>query len=611
MGKADLIKTYVKEFYQRNAFGRSEEDNFVPWWLTQEFKLSKQEAMSCSSDGSFDFGIDGFYVEEKDSEYKLALIQGKFTNDKNQIRKGVTDITRFIPKLIDMLEKHESDSIKENILIKRIRSRVSDIDLSKKQLEIHAIVVSLWDNDKEMLLKYTDNVRNELIKVFERIFVDKNVSMKISVYDVNDILKDVGTVITTPPKSISISFSGRAQMSMGKSTLAYGVCKLKELVDLYTMRGHQLFARNVRYYLYKRKNTKHGPSAKICTTLNAINNGSFSPEKFLFLHNGVTIFSEESPAIEDKRIALLNPYVLNGCQTIKSAYFFFQDMTQKKKLNHEIWEKIPVFARIVVSPDGKLWREIAESSNRQNALSASALRANDEVQIKLEGEFKKLKIYYQRQEESFENYTRRPEVNIEKEYSNSYKEPIYIENLARTIVCISPKISLIYASRPTDIFEYDNIYNRVFSEENLKNLSFLVLVYNIRNLMDLAIKDAIPENTYKYDSFKPSKYKNLITRLVVKALFKRYEIDSLISEYGEEVLTRRGANPKELKEFITTKIRSKSYPILSIVGNYYWDNDKEKWVSESSPELLKHVEKKLHLNFPIEIPESMNVSIIL
>ena len=605
MTKEEIIRGHVRRFYQQNAFSDCIENNFVPWWLHQEFKIPEAEAMACSSDGNFDFGLDGFYIHESDKKYELTLVQGKFTSDLIQIKKGVADITRFIPKLASIISEYESDSLKENILVKRLRGKVGRLDLANKQLEVHASVISLWSKDKEMLLEYTNSGRGELLKAFRRSFVDKDVSLDVSLCDVNDIIKSdtIPGDSVVAPKSTLIAVSGRAQIAMGGSSLVYGTSKLADMVKLYEDRGNHLFDRNVRYFIHKKKNTEHGPSAKIRASLDAINKGIMPPEKFLFLHNGITLFSENATGMSDAHISLVNPYILNGCQTIKSAYFFYQEMLQKGKLISERWSAIPVFTRITVSPDENLWREIAESSNRQNSLSASALRSNDEVQINLESLFKELGIFYQRQEGSFENYSRTDFDHIEEVFQNSIKEPITIESLAQVIVCVSNNVSLSYASRQSEIFESDNMYRKVFSTENLKNLPFLVLVHNIRKVIDLAIRDAIPENSQKYLSFRPTRYKNLFTRLIVKSLAERYDIPGLIDDFGDEVLVRRGSKPRDLKEFLTSRIRSKEYPLLSVVGDTYFDDKTLQWIKENSQELLDYTERKLGLRNPISIPD--------
>lgn len=100
----EQIKNKIREFQQRTHFGRSDEDNFTPWWLQQKFKLSDGEATMLCSDGNFDFGIDGFHIHNKSDKTILTLVQAKFTEDINQIRKGINDINRFIPDLTNFFK---------------------------------------------------------------------------------------------------------------------------------------------------------------------------------------------------------------------------------------------------------------------------------------------------------------------------------------------------------------------------------------------------------------------------------------------------------------------------------------------------------------------------
>jgi len=56
------VKNKVRDFQKRTNFGRSDEDNFTPWWIQQKFKTSDEEATMCSSDGNYDKGLDGYYI---------------------------------------------------------------------------------------------------------------------------------------------------------------------------------------------------------------------------------------------------------------------------------------------------------------------------------------------------------------------------------------------------------------------------------------------------------------------------------------------------------------------------------------------------------------------
>lgn len=595
MTTIEQIRTKVREFQVRTNFGRSDEDNFTPWWLQQKFKLSDEEAAMFCSDGNFDFGLDGFHIRETSEKTVLSLIQAKFTEDINQIKKGVTDINRFIPNLSKIFKGHESDNLKENIVIKRIRPRIEKIEISHtKLLEIDAYVICLSNLGSEFIENKSNTNRTELFKTFEKEIDNPNIALTLKIIGLDSLIENNTSDVWRPARPFEIHFNGSDEIHMNESIFLSGLGKLSDLVELYERKGNQLFDKNVRLFLYGKKNESKGPAGKIKETLDLINSGKYSAEKFAFLHNGVTIYTTKiNHRKEDKVIDITNPSILNGCQTIKSSFFFFQEANSKGKLNPETWKNIPISIRIVATTNSDLWREVAEANNRQNSMKASALRANDEIQIKLENDFKDMKIFYERQEEAFENISRSDYDQIEELFPNSVREPISIESIAQTIVCASD-LNLSYASRQNEIFESHKLYLKVFSSKHLLNLKFLVFAHNVRRVIDLAINKAIPENTKKYAGFKGNKYRDLFTRLFLKIILKNKWF-GMIDEYSVEVISRKGTLAKNLIEELRVVIKSQDNPILRLAGDIYWDNENVTWIKQDNQELYNIITNKLRL----------------
>lgn len=602
MSSVELIKNKVREFQRRTNFGRSDEDNFTPWWIQQKFKISDEEATMCSSDGNYDKGLDGYYLHESADKVTLTLVQGKYTEDLTQIKKGVNDINRFLPDLGKLFRKLESESYKENIVIKRIRPRIENITISEqKPLFIEACVIGLTNLSSEFIENKISTQKSELRKTFLSEFDNPNIIFDFKVVGLEHLIETNSAEILRPSRPFELHFDGSDELTMENSKFVSGLGKLSDLVDLYNKKGNQLFDKNVRLFLYGKKNESKGPAGKIKETLELINSGKYGQEKFAFLHNGVSIYSTRAtPNKADHKIEVTNPSILNGCQTIKSASFFYQDMLSKGKLNEEVWRSIPISVRIISTNDSELWREVAEANNRQNSMSPAALRANDEVQINLENDFKDLKIFYERQEAAFENVSRVDRDRFEEVYANSLKEPIYIDTLAQTIICAS-EFALSYATRANEIFESHKLYLKVFSPEHLYNLRFLVFAHNVRRVVEYAVRNAIPGNATKiYADFKPAKYRDLFTRLVLKTIIKNKELEDYIEEYGNQVLSGQGTMAKNLIEELRGVIRSSDNPILQRVCDVYrvYDKDSEQysWVKQDNPELLTIVTNKLRLN---------------
>lgn len=485
----ETIKQRVREFQKRTNFGRLDEDNFAPWWLQQHFRLSDEEATMFSSDGLFDLGVNAFNIQEKQGEVVLTLVQAKYSEDTGQINKAINELSKFLPRLAQVLENIEAAAEEQDILAKRLKQKIkSATGFKKLSVEINAYILSLSDENEEEIATTTEKSKAELFRTFEREFTSANFALSLSVLNVNNLVEAGKIDSRRPSAPFQIHFDGSDEIVMNDSTFLSGFGKMADLVNLYEMKGNQLFDKNVRLYLYGKKNEIKGPAGKIKETLDLINNGKFPPEKFGFLHNGVTIYSTKIDVKKkDKTAELVNPSVLNGCQTIKSAYFFYQEAVSKNKLDEKVWSKIPVSIRIVATNEKELWREVAEANNRQNSMSAAALRANDEIQITLENRFKDLGIFYERQEGTFENLIREGKEKFTEKYYNSTKEPIYIDSLAQVLVCCS-EMPLAYASRVSEIFESKKLYDKVFSGKNLQHIQFLVLAHNLRRVMEYAVR---------------------------------------------------------------------------------------------------------------------------
>lgn len=246
MDRVNSIRARVREFQVRNNFGRSDSDNFAPWWLHTKFKLSEEEATNCSSDGSYDFGLDGFHMSRAEGTTHLALVQAKYSEDIQQMRKGIHDIVRFFPNLAKIVSKQESDAWAENRILRVLRSRFQETEISETtQLEMTGYVISLCDAEKELIEAKIANAKEELRKAFEREFKNPHLSFSLKVLTVNDLIPE-DVVVVRPSAASTIFFDGSEEIAMDNSVFYAGIGRLSDLVDLYEKRGNQLFDKNVR-----------------------------------------------------------------------------------------------------------------------------------------------------------------------------------------------------------------------------------------------------------------------------------------------------------------------------------------------------------------------------
>ncbi len=239
--------------------------------------------------------------------------------------------------------------------------------------------------------------------------------------------------------------------------------------------------------LQSKKNTEKGPAGKMRSALKQICvDADVEPERFAVFHNGITMLSGKVQQL-DGAVRIRDPYVLNGCQTIKNAFLFRVDGNLRSKIDDDRWKQISVPIRIVETRDDELIRSITVNNNRQNAMSPAALRSNNSVQIRLEQRFRDRHIFYQRQEGAFDNiWAMQPEL-LEDEYENTQGKCVDIRDIARAIAAAAGETRL--ALHPNDLFESDAAYQRCFNEATrLRSIAFLTFLHNLHGIIGLVLK---------------------------------------------------------------------------------------------------------------------------
>jgi len=124
-------------------------------------------------------------------------------------------------------------------------------------------------------------------------------------------------------------------------------------------------------------------------------------KEFFMLNNGITITAENISADEansGKRFlfSVDNYQILNGGQTIRSIYQFFENEIEDIDILHNLSETYVLVRFFKISEEEQLKNRIAEYTNSQNAISSADLKSVDAIQIQIEKYFKEEKILYAR-----------------------------------------------------------------------------------------------------------------------------------------------------------------------------------------------------------------------
>lgn len=167
-------------------------------------------------------------------------------------------------------------------------------------------------------------------------------------------------------------------------------CSAKEFLKILTKEDgnlrRSLFNDNVRDYLGNRG----AVNSEIEDTIKK------NPEMFLLCNNGVTIVSSDFVQIKDKQIRIINPQIVNGCQTSNSIF----NLREENNI-----EKVQLSVRVICTDDLNISNEIVRGTNKQNQVLDEAFECTRPFHKELEKYFSfrndKQKIFYERRNKQY------------------------------------------------------------------------------------------------------------------------------------------------------------------------------------------------------------------
>jgi hypothetical protein len=215
---------------------------------------------------------------------------------------------------------------------------------------------------------------------------------------------------------------------------------------------------------------------------------------------------------------------------------------------------VAVSIRVIEAPDGSdenkaLIRNVTINNNRQNAMSVSAFRANDPIQLELEERFRKVAIFYERQEGAFQNLEMASPEVLEEDYENSRGLCVNMVDLGRCLAAAAGEIGL--ANHPGDLFESDAAYDRCFSRKRLTSIPYLVCLQNLDDVLGVILKKDLNLNP-KGAGPRPARLKYYTLCLCVRYMAKA-GLKEVVREFGGALQGKKHAFRNEIGRILRSK----------------------------------------------------------
>lgn len=589
------VKKDVESFYVEHPIGHGVQDAFCAWWLRRRWSVEPLLAEAWAPSGSDDWGLDGFFLEQKQNGEApiLHLIQAKHSSSPQVVRKAVKGFVRTMEPLRLILAGEPLPPSKVNPVLERLSARVQELrerNVNVEQVRLRFEILHLCTDGPEALAKIIQNAREGFDEARHDELPGFEVGLR-AIFPPEELQPEEVSPALHP---FRVRFAGEMVSDSEKVRFFAGFGYLADLVELYRVTGEALFSKNVRSYLYKAH--EKGPAKYMRESLRRAcvpQNGRLqeSPERFAMLHNGIAIAATHVSRDGDQ-LLIREPSVLNGCQTVKNAAIWFGDRQAKNRIDLEAWKRIRIPVRVLVTRDDELVRDVTVSNNRQNAIKPSAFRANHRIQLELAERFRRdMKIYYERQEAAFQNLKKTSARIAEQEYENSFEKPLIMEELAVAIATASLRPALSVAAKPSDLFE-DALYEAIFDPDKLRDLHLLVFLRNLLIALPLVLKD-IKASDAAYDSISQGKFAYPCMRVLSRWIVcKRPD---LVQEYGNRVISGF-SREKGLRKEARALMRPQNTGLQQLLKEYWYESERGKWRSATDAEATECVLRKLRVH---------------
>jgi hypothetical protein len=349
---------------------------FVYLCVKTVLDLDDEETFDCLTEGGGDFGVDAIHIsEEYDGEFTVSLFQAKykhtdFSGNSNFPESGINSLIRAIRLLFNPAAELQHINARLLAKVEEARSLIRDGFIPQ--------VRSITCNNG---LKWT-SATDEIIACAS--FGDQVTWEHFNHTSLVKILQASKSVTD------SLRLNGKAIVEdMDYSRILVGRISVTEIAGLISRHGDRLLERNIRRYLGLQGNRVN---EAIRLTLE-------TPERsnFYFYNNGITLtcdkFSYNALQEGDYQVKVENLQIINGGQTCMTI---FQTMRQATLLPEPTEAYVLLRLYQLPSDNEDLVQKITFATNSQNPVDLRDLRANDEVQRRLEIDISQLGFSYRR-----------------------------------------------------------------------------------------------------------------------------------------------------------------------------------------------------------------------
>jgi len=378
---------------------------------------------------------DENYPINRDSHIRVKLFQvkkenGFSTDGYRKLKEGVEEIFNLELEL-EQLQRigANQEFIDQADLIRKLY-RESKRQRAKFTCEIYYVTAAPEIKIEEKIRHYESELRNHPLGIdFEFSYMGAQ-----RVLDLTERTEETIEIrFNTQPlelKEKNVAISGFAGFVRGNDVI-------NALTDEEGEFRSQFTEGNVRFFL--------GEDKKINSSIIESAMDESKAQNFWAMNNGLTILGDSIEAIGNNEYSIVNPQIVNGCQTVHCLYYAF---SEQERLS----DSLLTFVKLVNTSDLEIQTDIISATNSQNPVKAASLKANDNIQRNIERHLKKSNIYYERRE------------NYYKRQGFTGNKVIGLLKMAQIVHTVVNKEAVVAVNDTSTLFETATKYNSIFHD---------------------------------------------------------------------------------------------------------------------------------------------------
>jgi len=486
-----ILNNCIEEFKRNNETNLSDHDALMLFSLeqiTKYYELSYEEIEESIVDGGHDGGIDAF----------VFLVNEQAINSESQLVGGNVIF---------------NESTKINILIALVRNETSfKEDAIDKIITDIPLYFDLELQEKQLLERFND-ILVEKIMIFRQIWekaMSKNANIQIEysyICKANDT-----TNLSASLKSKIEQLKRNTEREIQGALIKLKNYSSKELLEIYrkpiSTTLNLEFTENPTIITYKGSQVGYIGTVKLPNFLSFIlnENGKLRENifesnirhfqglvevnrgikktiledfqcDFWWLNNGITIIASNVNPI-GKRLVLNEVQIVNGLQT---SFIIAENYKTPQED-----DKRSILVKIIQNDDKDTIEKIISATNRQNPISATLLRASEEIQRNIEIFFFQNKYFYDRRKNFYKN---------QKKPANKIFSMQFAAQSIESIMNYDPASA---RATPTFLFKDEKTYKNIFNTSTDYRIYLVccLIMKKISNYIKYEILDKNMKNKY-------------------------------------------------------------------------------------------------------------------